>query len=91
MNAIIHANEKDNVVTCVRHLKKGEQVSIEGKTYTVNEDIPVFHKMAIADVEQYQTVFKYGEIIGVAHEDIKIGDHIHVHNIESTRGRGDKQ
>lgn len=32
MNAIIHANEKDNIVTWFRHLKKGEQVSIVGKT-----------------------------------------------------------
>jgi len=27
--------------------------------------------------------------IGIATKNIKIGDYIHVHNIESARGRGD--
>lgn len=52
MNAIIHANEKDNLVTCVRPLIKGEKVSIDGKSYIVNDNIPVFHKMATEDVKR---------------------------------------
>jgi len=36
-------------------------------------------------------VYKYGEVIGIATVDIKTGDYVHVHNIESTRGRGDKK
>ncbi len=28
MNAIIHANEKDNLVTCVRPLVKGEKFQL---------------------------------------------------------------
>ncbi len=34
-------------------------------------------------------VIKYGEIIGRATCDIDVGDHVHVHNVESQRGRGD--
>jgi altronate dehydratase small subunit len=34
-------------------------------------------------------VVKYGEIIGRATADIAKGEHVHVHNIESLRGRGD--
>lgn len=91
MNAIIFANEKDNVVTCVRTLTKGEVVSINDEKYEVNSEIPVFHKMATVDIKQGEVVHKYGEVIGVATVDIKKGDHVHVHNIESTRGRGDKK
>jgi altronate dehydratase small subunit len=32
---------------------------------------------------------KYGEIIGKATTDIKPGQHVHVHNVAGTRGRGD--
>ena len=35
-------------------------------------------------------VRKYGEIIGLATKDIQQGEYVHVHNIESCRGRGDK-
>jgi len=91
MNPIIHVNEKDNVVTCLRPLSKGESVEVEGKSVTAKADIPVFHKMAIASIEPGGLCYKYGEVIGDATEAIGIGDHVHLHNIESTRGRGDKQ
>ncbi|AVD37308.1 UxaA family hydrolase [Clostridioides difficile] len=91
MNIIIHANEKDNLVTCVRPLVKGEKISIDGKSYIVNDNIPVFHKMATENVKKGDVVYKYGEVIGIATVDIKAGDYVHVHNIESTRGRGDKK
>lgn len=91
MNAILHVNEKDNLVTCLRPLKKGETVSLEGKEYTVNADIPIFHKMATLNIPKGEACYKYGEVIGTAITDIQIGDYVHVHNIESTRGRGDKK
>ncbi len=34
-------------------------------------------------------MLKYGQVIGRATADIAVGEHVHVHNIESTRGRGD--
>ncbi len=34
-------------------------------------------------------VYKYGESIGRATQEIKSGDYVHVHNVESERGRGD--
>lgn len=91
MNPILHINEKDNVVTCLRPVAKGENVEVEGRSVTAASDIPVFHKMAIAEIKAGDLCYKYGEVIGDATEDIHIGEHVHVHNIESTRGRGDKQ
>ena len=52
MNAVLHVSEKDNLVTCLRPLKKGEIIEFEGKNYTVQSDIPVFHKMAVAEIKK---------------------------------------
>lgn len=90
MNIALHVNSKDNVITCLRPVKKGTALDVEGTKITALTDIPVFHKMAIADIAKGGLCYKYGEIIGDALENIKPGEHVHVHNIESTRGRGDK-
>ncbi|MDY3052769.1 MAG: UxaA family hydrolase [Ndongobacter sp.] len=91
MNTVIHVNEKDNLVTCLRAVKKGEKIEFEGKTYIAGSDIPQFHKMAVASIKKGEHCYKYGEVIGSALTDLEPGDYVHVHNLESTRGRGDKQ
>lgn len=91
MNDAIHVNEKDNLVTCLRPIKKGEDVKLDGKVFKATADIGKFHKMAVETIKRGENCYKYGEIIGVALEDLNPGDHVHVHNIESTRGRGDKK
>jgi altronate dehydratase small subunit len=35
-------------------------------------------------------VLKYGQVIGRTSRAIKAGEHVHVHNVESARGRGDQ-
>lgn len=91
METILHIDEKDNLVTCLRDVKKGETVEVEGEKITANADIPQFHKMAAADIEKGGLCYKYGQVIGKATLDIRKGDYVHVHNCESTRGRGDKK
>lgn len=89
MNDVIHINPKDNLVTCLRPIAKGETIEFEGVKYTVTSDIPKYHKMSTAEIQKGEYAYKYGQIIGLALEDIHPGDHVHVHNISSTRGRGD--
>ena len=36
-------------------------------------------------------VYKYGQPIGIASREILPGQHVHVQNLESDRGRGDKK
>lgn len=51
--------------------------------------VPQGHKVALADIPAGGEVRKYGAVIGRATAPIRAGEHVHVHNIESTRLRGD--
>jgi altronate dehydratase small subunit len=85
---------KDNVATAFQDLKKGDSVtvSLESReaTTTLTQDIPFGHKFALSPIGLHQPVIKYGEPIGLATESIGAGQHVHVHNMESQKGRGDK-
>nr|WP_286167349.1 SAF domain-containing protein [Clostridium sp. J1101437_171009_A5] len=41
--------------------------------------------MAVCDISKGSPICKYGEHIGIASCDIKAGEHVHVHNVESHR------
>ncbi|MFB9327329.1 UxaA family hydrolase [Paenibacillus aurantiacus] len=85
---------KDDVATALRDLAAGENVQYRsGETLgsvTTLAAIPFGHKIAIRDIASGQPVRKYGEIIGQTTEPIKPGEHVHVHNVEGIRGRGDQ-
>ena len=90
MKGYVHASERDNLVTCVKAMRAGERVLVDGREIEVKNDIPKFHKLAIAEIPKGGAVYKYGEVMGVASRDIHVGEWAHIHNIDSTRGRGDK-
>jgi (2R)-sulfolactate sulfo-lyase subunit alpha len=48
-------------------------------------DIPIGHKVALADIRNGDTVLKYGQDIGKAVADIGKGEHVHVHNLKTKR------
>jgi len=58
----------DNVVTVVADVVKGDTITYlkdgEQCTVTALEDIPAFHKIAVADIKEGEHVIKYGQIIG---------------------------
>lgn len=54
-----------------------------GITLTGKGEIPAGHKYAIKEIKQGEYVIKYGEIIGRATCDIKVGDWVHTHNVKS--------
>ena len=64
--------------------KKGESVVIRAL-----DPIPYGHKVAVREIETGEQIVKYGEEIGVASRAIAAGNHVHVHNLDSMRGRGD--
>ena len=81
----IHINDTDNCVTLAGSADAGDAIRFleDGveKTITARERIPIWHKMAVKPIEKRNGVYKYGAVIGIALDDIDIGDHVHVHNI----------
>jgi altronate dehydratase small subunit len=84
----------DNVSTVVEAIETGRNVVVDiggaKRIVQVIENIPFGHKFALREIEAGTEIRKYGEVIGIATKDIKTGQHVHVHNLESCRGRGDK-
>lgn len=91
INNIIHGSEIDNVVTCCSPVFCGDNVAVRTQIITASENIPIYHKMAICCIAAGDIVYKYGQPIGVASKDILPGQHVHVQNLESDRGRGDRE
>ena len=91
----LKVNDLDNLATVFANdVKAGMLVDIKDKkgntiTATVLADIPYGHKVAVKDIKKGELINKYGEEIGIATKDIKKGEYVHVHNLDSMRGRGD--
>lgn len=49
------------------------------------ESIPLGHKLSLRDFSPGDTVIKYGCEIGRVVQPIKIGQHVHVHNLKTKR------
>lgn len=88
---LVH-NKVDKVgVVVVEGIKAGQKLTgwlMEGdETLEVqaNHDIPIGHKVALADIGNEDTIIEYENDIGRAVADIARGDHVHVHNIKTKR------
>lgn len=85
METVLRIDPKDNLVTCLRAVKNGEEITVDGEKIKVSGDVPQFHKIAIADIPKGGICYKYGQVIGKASADIKKGDYVHVHNLVSAK------
>ena len=91
----LKVNDLDNVATIFANdISDGMEVEIRDKKgntedVTVIGDVPYGHKIAVKEITKGDQIIKYGEEIGVATADIKKGEYVHVHNLDSMRGRGD--
>jgi (2R)-sulfolactate sulfo-lyase subunit alpha len=51
----------------------------------VGQDVPIGHKVALADLAAGTTVIKYGQDIGRIVAAVRRGEHVHVHNLKTKR------
>ena len=88
-------SEIDNVATAIRELSAGDRVMVrigeEIREVEVKDDIRFLHKFALRDIKKGQSITKYGQIIGEATRHIQEGEHVHIHNLRSLRGRASSQ
>jgi altronate dehydratase small subunit len=85
---------EDKVAVALERIEKGSSVDVncQGKymtTVQLKESIDFGHKFAVVSIKKGDDILKYGEVIGAATIDIAEGEHVHVHNLEGKRGRGD--
>lgn len=91
----LKVSDLDNVATVFANgVIDGDEVEIRDKkgnsdVVTVHGDVPYGHKIATRDIHVGEDIVKYGEEIGIATHEIKKGEYVHVHNLDSKRGRGD--
>ena len=91
MYQVFVVDEADNVATNVADaIPEGTLLEANGKKIEARDDIPYGHKLALQPIAKGTIVLKYGLSIGNATVDIQPGEHVHTHNVESNRGRGDK-
>lgn len=83
-------DDKDNVGVVLADVAKGESCRIRGRGEEFDlpavENIAFGHKVALIPLKKGEPIYKYGEEIGVAREDIPVGGWIHSHNLYCERG-----
>lgn len=87
---LLRVDPRDTVLVALGALEPGAKFTVDGGVeLTIRDSIPFGHKVALTAIEVGDPIIKYGEVIGIATRAIAPGEHAHVHNIDSNRGRGD--
>ena len=77
----------DNVGTSIKSLKNNTKIILkleeELTSFVIKDDIKLCHKFSLIQIRRGDKIFKYGEVIGVATDDIDQGNLVHIHNIQS--------
>ncbi len=75
----IRLHQDDNVIIALRDLAKDDTVADLDSPLV--QPVPRGHKLAVKRIATGTCVLRYGQIIGVATQDIPAGGHVHVHNL----------
>jgi altronate hydrolase len=82
-NFLIRINANDNVAIALKDLEKDKIYEMSGRKIKINTNIQKAHKVAIKSLKKDEAIIKYGQPIGHALCDIEIGDHVHLHNLQT--------
>ncbi len=80
-NSIIVLHRDDNVAIARVPLARGQQIQVQSGMIVAESSIAAGHKVATSDIPSGHPVKRYGEVIGLARNDIKAGEHVHEHNL----------
>ena len=72
-------HDSDNIAVALRPIEPGNPLG--RANLDALDKIPSGHKVALTAIAAGQQITKYGQIIGVATQDIPAGAHVHVHNV----------
>lgn len=80
---VLQLDPRDDVAVALRPIEPGESIEIDGRTVAARHAIPHGHKVAIRDLCAGDKVHKFGWPIGALKSDVRAGDHVHDHNLET--------
>jgi altronate hydrolase len=84
INDWIAIQPQDDVIIALRDYVKGESITLpDSSTFTLRDDVPKGHKIAVHTLAPGEDVMKYGFSIGIAKEQIEQGSWIHSHNLKT--------
>ncbi len=87
---LVH-EKSDNVGVATVDLKAGEKAmglymdSQKNIEVGILQEIPLGHKIALAEMKKDSSCIKYGQDIGRVVADIRTGEHVHIHNLKTRR------
>ncbi|MHB8132093.1 MAG: UxaA family hydrolase [Mobilitalea sp.] len=73
----------DSVAVALKDLHAGETYTVGSIEITLTSDVSFGHKVALFDINTGENIIKYGQPIGHAICNIKIGEHVHTHNLKT--------
>jgi altronate hydrolase len=83
--------EEDDVCIAKANLAAGTALLLDGRSFTLRQTVPPGHKIAINPLKADAPVRRYGQIIGFATADIRVGDWVHTHNLGVGKANGNGQ
>lgn len=83
----IQLEENDDVAVVVSQADRGSTAEVDSTIISVVDKIPHGHKIALRNIDRGEVVRKYGEAIGIATAPIARGQHVHIHNLASSRAK----
>lgn len=87
---LVH-DKQDSVGVATVDIKKGDKArgmymdTQENIDMQAASDVPLGHKIALKAHSSNDSVIKYGHDIGKVIENIKPGEHVHIHNLKTKR------
>ncbi|MGD6854309.1 UxaA family hydrolase [Bacillus infantis] len=83
MRDFLKINPADNIVLALKDLKAGAELTVDGQSIILREDIRRGHKIAAAEINENDNIVKYGYPIGHATAAIGQGELVHTHNTKT--------
>ena len=66
-----------------KSVRKGDSYRVGGSDFTFERDLNLGHKVASRSIAKGDKVLKYGVSIGSTRGDVAMGEHVHLHNMQS--------
>jgi (2R)-sulfolactate sulfo-lyase subunit alpha len=80
---VILLHPKDNILVCVAHIYAGDEIRIDDQVVNVQKDIEIGHKLARNALAVGDKIYRYGAPIGSMTQKALMGEHVHMHNMQS--------